>query len=267
VNGSLPKKQLVVSAGISTTNYLEVVELCSRWAAERRLNPPPRARYICVTSVHGIVLARNDNEIARFLNEADIATPDGMPVVWALRSFGHREQQRVYGPTLMLEICRRAEAEGLRICLYGSQEETLSALQERLIGRFPRLQIAGTCSPPFRALTPEEDSAIQAQIRASDADIVFVGLSTPKQERWMYEHRHAFPGVTLIGVGAAFDFHAGRIRQAPAWMQRNGLEWLFRLSVEPARLWRRYLLTTPQFLPLWAGQWLQLRNRPKRQIP
>ncbi len=184
-----------------------------------------------------------------------------MPVVWALRSFGYRNQQRVYGPTLMLEICRRAAALGHRVFFYGGREETLFALKERLINRFPELQIGGAYSPPFRELTSEEERSVQAQIRESDADIVFVGISTPKQERWMCEHQYGFPGLTLIGVGAAFDFLAGRVRQAPGWMQRNGLEWLFRLMTEPDRLWRRYLLTTPQFLPLWAKQkWRGFRN-------
>jgi N-acetylglucosaminyldiphosphoundecaprenol N-acetyl-beta-D-mannosaminyltransferase len=207
------------------------------------------------------MLARQHPELARILNEADIATPDGVPVVWALRSFGYKNQQRVYGPTLMLEICGRAATLGHRIFLYGGRDETLGALRERLHVRFPELQIADAYAPPFRELSSREKSEIEKRIRDSDADIVFVGISTPKQERWMYEHRYSFPGVTLIGVGAAFDFHAGRVRQAPAWMQRNGLEWLFRLMTEPVRLWRRYLLTTPQFLPLWAKQkWLASRR-------
>ncbi|HZS53673.1 MAG TPA: WecB/TagA/CpsF family glycosyltransferase [Bryobacteraceae bacterium] len=253
-----------MSVGISTTNYAEVVEICISWAAERKNSPAAAGHYICVTSVHGIILAKEDPDIARFINAADIVTPDGMPVVWALRSFGYHNQQRVYGPTLMLQICKRAAEMGHRIFLYGARQETLSLLKNRLTERLPSLKIAGCYSPPFRELTPEEDRAVEAQIRESDADIVFVGVSTPKQERWMYEHRSSFPGITLIGVGAAFDFHAGRIRQAPAWMQRNGLEWLFRLLSEPARLWRRYLVTTPKFLPLWARQkWLQSdRNEP-----
>ncbi len=206
------------------------------------------------TSVHGIMLAHDDPEIATILNAADIATPDGMPVVWALRSFGHREQQRVYGPTLMLAICARAEKEGHRIFLYGGHEEVLPVLVKNLHERFPKLNIAGWYSPPFRPLTASEEEDVQRRIRDSEADIVFAGISTPKQERWMYEHRSAFPGVTLVGVGATFDFFSGRTRQAPAWMQRHGLEWFFRLTREPLRLWRRYLLTTPRFLPLWAKQ-------------
>lgn len=250
----LPEKQRVVAVGISKTSYNEVVELCMHWAAERRSNSIARARYICVTSVHGVIMAQDDPNIAKILNEADIATPDGMPVVWALRSFGQRQQQRVYGPTLMLELCRRAELTGVRIFLYGGREDTLPVLIDRLLEKFPRLQIAGSYSPPFRRLTHEEDRAVQREILDSNADIVLVGISTPKQEQWMYEHRDSLPGITMMGVGAAFDFHAGRTRQAPSWMQRNGLEWLFRLSSEPGRLWRRYLLITPRFLPLWARQ-------------
>ena len=233
------------------------MELCIAWAAERKLNRSAPARYICVTSVHGIIMAQDDPEVARILNEADIATPDGMPVVWALRSFGHRQQQRVYGPTLMFEICRGAARAGARIFLYGGRTETIAALSAKLSNEFPELLIAGTYCPPFRALTEAEDGQVCEQIVNSGADIVFVGISTPKQEKWMHDHRDYFPGVTMIGVGAAFDFHSGRTKQAPAWMQRNGLEWLFRLAMEPGRLWRRYLLITPRFIPLWAMQRLR----------
>lgn len=243
-----------MSVGISTTSYAEVVALCNAWAIARKASATCPGHYVCVTSVHGIVLARENPAIAKYLGEADIATPDGMPVVWALRSFGYRNQQRVYGPTLMLHICDAAAANSHRLFFYGGREDTLAALSERLTQRFPGLRIAGAYSPPFGELTPDEDRDVQRRIHDSDADIVFVGISTPKQERWMYEHRECFPGVTLIGVGAAFDIHAGRLRQAPTWMQQNGLEWLFRLIVEPARLWKRYLLTTPKFLPLWAKQ-------------
>jgi N-acetylglucosaminyldiphosphoundecaprenol N-acetyl-beta-D-mannosaminyltransferase len=254
---AVPEKQLVVSVGISKTSYGEVVHLCEQWASERRTGARQQARYICVTSVHGIIMAHDDPEVAKILNAADIATPDGMPVVWALRSFGSLKQQRVYGPTLMLNICQRAAQAGMRIFLYGGREEMLPILEKQLRNRFHSLAIAGSYSPPFRALSEAEDRKIQEMIRASDADIIFVGISTPKQEKWMYDHRLCFPGVTMIGVGAAFDFHAGRTRQAPGWMQRNGLEWLFRLTVEPTRLWKRYLLITPRFLPLWAIQKLK----------
>jgi N-acetylglucosaminyldiphosphoundecaprenol N-acetyl-beta-D-mannosaminyltransferase len=138
--------------------------------------------------------------------------------------------------------------------------ETLTALTRRLCELYPGLQVAGSYSPPFRPLTPDEEMDVRNRIAASGADILFVGLSTPKQEKWMRAHRESIPGLTMIGVGAAFDFHAGKTKQAPGWMQRNGLEWLFRLLVEPARLWRRYVLVTPRFLPLWFWQVLALRT-------
>ena len=254
---NLPEKQRIINVGISKTSYREVVALCLRWAEERRSSSDYPAHYICVTSVHGVIMAQDDPAVAKVLNEADVATPDGMPLVWALRSFGAPEQQRVYGPTLMLEICRQAAQAGLRIFLYGGHAETLPRLTARLQEGFPQLQITGSYSPPFRPLTAAEEIDVHRLVCAADPDILFVGISTPKQERWMYEHRDAFQGLTMIGVGAAFDFHAGRTRQAPSWMQRNGLEWLFRLVVEPKRLWRRYLLVTPRFLPLWAMQKLR----------
>jgi N-acetylglucosaminyldiphosphoundecaprenol N-acetyl-beta-D-mannosaminyltransferase len=254
-----PEKQLVVSIGISKTSYNEVVGLCRHWASQRDAAARKAAHYICVTSVHGIMLAKDDPEIARIFNEADIAAPDGMPVVWALRTLGSPHQQRVYGPTLMLELCRA----GLRPFLYGGRPDTLPALIARLEREFSDLRIAGAYAPPFRPLTSAEEKDVRVRILSSGADIVFVGIGAPKQERWMHEHRHCFPGITLIGVGAAFDLLAGRTRQAPRWMRDNGLEWLFRLIAEPLRLWRRYLLITPRFLPLWALQLLR-GPRPKR---
>lgn len=210
-----------------------------------------------MTSVHGIILGKDDPTFAEILTSADITTPDGMPVVWAMRSFGCPGQQRVYGPTLMLHLCQSAAQHGHRIYLYGGRPEVLPRLEQRLREQFPALEIVGRHSPPFRPLTPAEDEGVQQEIRKSRADLLFIGISTPKQERWMFEHRQNFPGVTMIGVGAAFDFHAGCTPQAPGWMQKLGLEWFFRLSTEPGRLWRRYLLVTPRFIPLWLVQRLK----------
>ncbi|MFZ0591021.1 MAG: WecB/TagA/CpsF family glycosyltransferase [Bryobacteraceae bacterium] len=259
---TIPKKLSILGVGISQTSYAEVVDLCTQWRLERASGATRLARYICVTSVHGIIMARDDREVADVLNQADIATPDGMPIVWALHSLGCRNQQRVYGPTLMLEICRRAADTGLKIFLYGGRENVLPELIGRLGTKFPGLLIVGSYSPPFRSLTEEEEITVRQRIIESDADLVFVGISTPKQEKWMHVHRDAFPGVTMVGVGAAFDFHAGRVRQAPDWMQSSGLEWLFRLLMEPKRLWQRYLLVTPRFLPLWAMQKLRSLHHP-----
>ncbi len=255
----LPRKQSVLGVGISATSYAAMVELCGRWVEERRAGLGlRRARMVTVTSVHGIVTGFFERRFRDILNAADAATPDGMPVVWAMRSFGVPGQQRVYGPDLMLALCERAETAGHRIFFYGARLETLDALRARLTAKFPKLRIAGAISPPFRAVTPEEDAAFVREIVESGADIVFVGLSTPKQENWMAAHRERLPGLVLFGVGAAFDFHAGRIEQAPAWMQRTGLEWLFRLTREPRRLWKRYLLITAVFPPLWAMQKLKI---------
>ena len=249
-----PRKYPVLDVQVSATSYEEVVDRCHQWIAARRTGMAgARARYICVTSVHGVMTARDDREVREILNGADIVTPDGMPLVWALRSLG-LSQQRVYGPQLMLRLCEAAARHNYKIYLYGATEECLGALRQRLHARYPGLRIVGWFSPPFRTLTEDEDRLVESRILDSGADLVFVGISTPKQERWMYAHRASFPGAILIGVGAAFDFHAGRVRQAPAWIQAHGLEWLFRLAMEPARLWRRYLLVTPRFLPLWMMQ-------------
>lgn len=255
----LPRKQSVLGSGISATSYAEVADVCARWVRERRAGQAPfHARFVTVTSVHGVITGFFDRPFRGILNAADIATPDGMPVVWAMRSFGVRGQGRVYGPDLMLELCRRAALEGQRLFLYGAGQKTLDALRQNLPERFPGLEIAGAISPPFRALTPEEDEQYSRQILQSGADVVFVGLSTPKQEHWMMSHRDRLPGLVMFGVGAAFDFHAGHLEQAPAWMQRRGLEWFYRLTREPRRLWKRYLLITTVFPPLWAMQKLKI---------
>jgi N-acetylglucosaminyldiphosphoundecaprenol N-acetyl-beta-D-mannosaminyltransferase len=244
----------VLGVKISQTSYGEVTSVCRQWIGENRSGSPAPARYICVTSVHGVITAVFDEAVKADLNAADIATPDGMPVVWALRSFGARNQPRVYGPNLMLDLMKDAEQRGHRVFLYGASPATLMDLKKNLLQRFPGLALAGCYSPPFGTLTMEEDAEIIRTIRRSRADLVLVGLSTPKQERWMASHRTLLPNMILIGVGAAFDFHAGHLRQAPPWMQNHGLEWLFRLVMEPMRLWKRYLLITPIFLPLWALQ-------------
>jgi len=255
-------KTNILGVGITPTSYDEVVRLCDHWLASRNTRralrgserPGGRTRYIAVTSVHGIITSVLDPSVRRCINRADVATPDGMPVVWALRSFGCRAQERVYGPTLTLALCAMAEKRGHSIFLYGSRPETLDSLKDNLLLQYPNLRIAGSFSPPFRPLTEDESAEILQRITDSGAAFVFVGLSTPKQELWMAAHAPQLDGMVLVGVGAAFDFHAGNLRQAPPWMQRSGLEWLFRLLAEPRRLWRRYLLVTPLFLPLWCLQ-------------
>jgi N-acetylglucosaminyldiphosphoundecaprenol N-acetyl-beta-D-mannosaminyltransferase len=173
--------------------------------------------------------------------------PDGVPLVWTLRALGVRGAQRVYGPDLMVEVCRQAAAAGVSIALFGSSPATIARLKDRLSRMAPGLEIACAIAPPFRPTTAAEDAAHVEQLAASGAGIVFVGLGCPRQERWCDEHRGRIPAV-LVGVGAAFDFHAGNVAQAPRVLQRAGLEWAFRLSVEPARLWRRYAHVVPRFL-------------------
>jgi N-acetylglucosaminyldiphosphoundecaprenol N-acetyl-beta-D-mannosaminyltransferase len=253
------RKQAVLGVDVSATTYQEVADQCASWIIDRSANDP--SHYVCVTSVQGVMEARKDPGLRSIFNGADIATPDGMPLVWALRSFGVGNQQRVYGPTLMLVLCEQAARLEHRVFLYGGIPETLGALQSNLIGRFPELKIVGSYPPPFRDLSEEEQHAVQRRIADAKPDLLFVGISTPKQERWMAAHRDLLRGTVMVGVGAAFDFHAGRIQQAPAWMQRHGLEWFYRLTREPGRLWRRYLLVTPWFLPLWAMQKARMTMR------
>jgi N-acetylglucosaminyldiphosphoundecaprenol N-acetyl-beta-D-mannosaminyltransferase len=244
----------ILGVGVSPTSYDEVVAACAAWIRERAAATPAVGHYICVMSVHGIMEARSDSSFRAILNSADIVTPDGMPVVWALRSFGAVNQARVYGPNLMLALCASAEISNHRVFLYGGRGDTFKALCHKLKQRFPQLILAGAYSPPFRPLTDEEDEDVCRLITNAAPDIIFVGISTPKQETWMAGHVRAFPGMVMIGVGAAFDFHAGSVKQAPHWMQIRGLEWLFRLAQEPRRLWKRYCLVTPRFLPCWAMQ-------------
>jgi N-acetylglucosaminyldiphosphoundecaprenol N-acetyl-beta-D-mannosaminyltransferase len=216
-------------------------------------------RYVCLAPAHAIMDYRRAPELLRIANEAGMVTPDGMAIVWILRLMGHRNVERVYGPDLMLAACERSLETGWKHFFYGGGPDVAQDLRRRLEERFPSLAIAGTYTPPFRPLTPDEDRAVIEQIRASGADIVWVGISTPKQERWMAEHVGKVGAPVLIGVGAAFDFLSGHKPQAPRWMQRSGLEWLFRLGTEPRRLWRRYA-EYPLFAALVAAQLLGLRR-------
>jgi N-acetylglucosaminyldiphosphoundecaprenol N-acetyl-beta-D-mannosaminyltransferase len=227
------------------------------------------AQYVCVCGMHGVMECQRDEQLRRVHNAAGMVTTDGMPLVWLCRVKGQRRAERVYGPDLMLALCARSEATGYRHFFYGASPAVLDALTARLQARFPALRVAGTYAPPFRPLNPAEDAEIVERIRQSASDIVWVGLSTPKQERWMAEHVERLGGPVLIGVGAAFDFHSGRKRQAPRWMQRSGLEWLFRLLSEPRRLYRRYLLNIPLFAYYLGLEALGLRhsNTGRRQIP
>jgi N-acetylglucosaminyldiphosphoundecaprenol N-acetyl-beta-D-mannosaminyltransferase len=229
-----------------------------------------RPSVVSLHAVHAIVTSSTDPELRRKVNDFDMVGPDGQPVRWALnRLYSVGLPDRVYGPEMMLRLCARAAAEGVAVYLYGSSPAVIEALCESLPRRFPGLVIAGAESPPFRELSAQEDEAMVARINASGAGIVFIGLGCPKQDHFAFDHRGRIRGVQVC-VGAAFDFHAGKKKIAPAWMQRRGLEWLFRLSQEPRRLWRRYLVTNTLFLQKFAFQWTRMklgRLRPAKRHP
>jgi N-acetylglucosaminyldiphosphoundecaprenol N-acetyl-beta-D-mannosaminyltransferase len=212
------------------------------------------SRYVCFADVNLIVAAHADAEFARIINGAALATPDGMPLVAALRLLGI-DATRTCGPDSMPLVLAAAERDGVSVGFYGGDEITLDKVLARIRAEHPRLHVAYSYSPPFRALAPDEDATVTAALAASGAQIVFVGLGCPKQERWMAAHSAQVPAV-MLGVGAAFDFFAGTVPRAPVWIQRAGLEWAARLMREPARLWRRYLLHNPRFLVLFAKQLL-----------
>ena len=237
-----PKQANVLGVGISAIN-LESALLVVAQAVDAR-----RKGYVCVTGVHGICEAQSDESFRQILNRAFLCTPDGMPTVWVGRLQGHKTMGRVYGPDLMLDVLALSEQTGYRHFFYGGANGTVEVLRKNLLSRFPCLQIVGTYEPPFRPLNAQEENDLQQQVQAAQPDIMWIGMSTPKQERFMAEYLEKLDTLLMFGVGAAFDFHAGRTRQAPRWMQRSGMEWFFRLCMEPKRLWRRYLKNNPIFL-------------------
>lgn len=239
---SVTERLNVLGVGVNAVNLRAATDMIEGWIRARR------REYVCVTGVHGIIESRRVTEVRTIHNNAGLVVPDGMPLVWLLRLAGHRNAGRVYGPDLMLQLIERSLSQNFTHFLYGATEGTLAQLQAKLTARFRGLHIVGAVAPPFRTLTPAEDSEIVRVINRANPDIVWAGLSTPKQEIWMAEHRSRLNAPVLLGVGAAFDIHAGRRRQAPSWMQRSGLEWLFRLCQEPRRLGRRYLYSNSRFI-------------------
>jgi N-acetylglucosaminyldiphosphoundecaprenol N-acetyl-beta-D-mannosaminyltransferase len=219
--------------------------------------------YICVAAVHTVMASQEDPELHESVLGADFTVPDGQPLVWAMNLLGHDLSSRVYGPELMDRACARAAATGQRFYLYGGRSQgALVELARLLRIRHPGLQVVGGYAPPFRPLTDEEESAVIADIERCRADVVWVGIGVPRQEKWMARMRPKVSAPVLIGVGAAFDFHAGIVAQAPEALQRLGLEWAFRLSQEPRRLWRRYLRYNPRFVTGFARQYARhLRTR------
>ena len=231
----------IMGAYVDALSWEESLARIANWAVTRQ------SRYVCLCNVHSLTTASEDSRFREAVNGADMAVADGMPVALALRLAGFRRQPRISGPDLFWQYCSRAAGAKQSIFLYGSTVQTIDRLTARLGEAFPDLRIAGAFAPPFRPLSPDEDNAIVSIINDSGANAVFVGLGCPKQELWMAAQRGRITAV-MLGVGAAFDFHAGMLRRAPLWMQRYGLEWLHRLASEPGRLWRRYLVSNSRFL-------------------
>jgi N-acetylglucosaminyldiphosphoundecaprenol N-acetyl-beta-D-mannosaminyltransferase len=251
----------VLGVAVSSVTMADAVARIAGFVETRR------GTYVCITGVHGVMECRRDPGLREIHNRAGMVTPDGMPLVWFLRLAGDRHVQRVYGPDLMRAVTAISPARGYRHFYYGGGPGVAEQLAETLHRAHPGLQVSGTLCPPFRPPTPEEDRAEVAVINAARPDIVWVGLSTPKQERWMAAHLRRIDAPVMIGVGAAFDFLAGTKRQAPPWFGRHGLEWLFRLCVEPRRLWRRYAYIVPGFLFLATSELARRAIRPPARAP
>ena len=246
----------VLGVGVSVLNLETAVAAIADAVRARRRG------YICVTGVHGVMEAQNDPAFRKILNDAFLCTPDGMPMVWMGKIHGHSEMHRVYGPDLMLDVCAWSEKNPCLHFFYGGAPGVAEALAEKLKARFPKLEITGTFTPPFRALNAGEEKQFVETIRAAQPDILWIGLSTPKQEKFMAEFLPKLDATLMIGVGAAFDFHSGRAKQAPRWMQRSGLEWFYRLCQEPRRLAKRYLKNNPLFALKITGQLCGLKKYP-----
>jgi N-acetylglucosaminyldiphosphoundecaprenol N-acetyl-beta-D-mannosaminyltransferase len=246
----------VLGVGISGLNLETALDAIAEAVRTRRRG------YICVTGVHGVMEAQRDEGFRRILNQAFLCTPDGMPMVWVGKLRGCKEIRRVYGPDLMLEVCGWSGKNSCRHFFFGGGPGVAEQLRHRLTARFPQLQVVGCYAPPFRPLNPEEERQLREAVDAAKPDILWIGLSTPKQEKFMAEFLPRLNVTLMIGVGAAFDFHSGQVRQSPRWMQRNGLEWFFRLCQEPRRLARRYLRNNPRFILKITGQFLGFKKYP-----
>ena len=237
----------VLGTFIDALSWDDAIERIIEWAEIRE------SRYICICNVHSVVTALRDTDFMKMVNEADMATADGAPIAWALRRLGFVTQERINGPDLMWKYLGEAERLGQTVFFYGSTENALTRLRISLAEAFPSLNVAGMHSPPFRSLSRLEEEEVVDMINSSGCHVVFVGLGCPKQEKWLATHRGRINSV-MIGVGAAFDYHSGTLKRAPLWMQRNCLEWIYRLFTEPRRLYRRYLVCNTVFTILISGQ-------------
>jgi N-acetylglucosaminyldiphosphoundecaprenol N-acetyl-beta-D-mannosaminyltransferase len=242
MNNLPPERVNVLGVGVSAVNMQQALDTIGGWIEQRS------KAYVVVCPVYTVMLCQRDPSLRAIVNQAGLVTPDGMPLVFLSRWMGHKHVQRVYGPDLMLAFSELASQGGYRQFYYGGAEGVPEKVAEVLARRFPGLQVAGTFSPPFRDLTAEEEEELARRISAARPDVVWVALGSPKQDYWMARFRELLDAPVLIGVGAAFDFLSGRVPQAPGWMRGAGLEWLFRLGTEPRRLWRRYLIYSPQFV-------------------
>lgn len=248
-----PDRVDVLGVHVSAVDMSSAVELIAGWVSRGE------RQYVCITGVHGVIESQSDVNLMRIHNEAGLVVPDGMPMVWAGRYAGSQVIEQVRGSDLMITLCERAAREGWRVFLYGGAPDVLEPLERALVQRCPGLQLVGSYSPPFRPLEDAEKDDIVARLDAVSPDIVWVGLSTPKQERWMSEFRGRLRAPVLLGCGAAFDMNAGRLPQAPEVLRRFGLEWAYRVYREPRRLWRRYAQAVPAFL-------LGVLRRPPRRL-
>jgi N-acetylglucosaminyldiphosphoundecaprenol N-acetyl-beta-D-mannosaminyltransferase len=247
----------VLGVRVSAVDLKSAVDLCDRWIRSARGNG-----YICATGVHGIMEAHADSGVRRVLNHALINVPDGMPMSWVGHLQGFRNMDRVFGPDLMMAMCRLSVERGYRNFFYGGKPGVAALLSRTLQRTIPGLQVVGTYTPPFRSLTSDEEKDVLARVRESRPHIIWVGLSTPKQERFMAQYVDSFQVPLMFGVGAAFDFHTGAIRDCSAWIKRAGLQWVHRLMQDPRHLWKRYLRNNPAFLWHIALQLSRLRQYP-----
>lgn len=243
----------VLGVKVSAVDMQSALRLADEWVMAGEPG------YICFTGVHGVMEARGDVEFCSILNHAVINAPDGMPMTWVGRLQALRQMDRVFGPDFMLSLCALSVKRGYRHFLYGGRPGVAERLSEALRAKFPGLQVVGTYTPPFRSLTADEEVGLIAQVHESKPHILWVGLSTPKQERFMAQYLNQLQVPLLAGVGAAFDFHTGQIRDCSAWVKRAGLQWLHRLLQDPRRLWKRYLRNNPAFL--WHIAWQFVRGR------
>jgi len=254
-NHTIPRVN-ILGVGISVTNLSHA----ARFLIERAR--AGRGGYVNICTVHSIIEAQDDPKLRQILNQSLLSTPDGMPLSWIGWASGFKSMDRTYGPDLLLKILRDTEGSGLAHYFYGGNEGVAAELAHRMRQRFPAIGIAGFGMPPFRPLTDDERAELIERLGQSSPAFVWVGISTPKQDRLIAELSPQLPQAIFIGVGAAFDFHTGRVKQAPGWIQRAGLEWFFRLTREPGRLWKRYLHTNPRFIFWYLLQWLGWKKFP-----